>query len=48
MKTGNPIKNKMLFLFVVIFVGLFFVLNRADALTISPIPVEISGDPGKL
>jgi hypothetical protein len=47
MKKSYPNKNKSLFFFVIILVGLFFIANKASALTISPSRLEISGDPGQ-
>jgi hypothetical protein len=40
-------KNKSLFLFVFVLIGLLFVANKASALTLSPSRLEISGDPGQ-
>ncbi|MDR3519476.1 MAG: hypothetical protein P4L63_01125 [Candidatus Pacebacteria bacterium] len=42
-----PNKNKSLFLFVFVLIGLLFVANKASALTLSPSRLEISGDPGQ-
>ncbi len=47
MKKSYEHKNKSFFLFVVILIGLFFAFNKANALTISPSRLEISGNPGQ-
>jgi len=43
----NHFKKRNHLLLIAILVGLFFVAGKANALTISPVRLEISGDPGQ-
>jgi hypothetical protein len=47
MKNRYPNKKKSFFLFAIVLIGLFLVANKANALTLSPPRLEISGDPGQ-
>jgi hypothetical protein len=47
MKNNYSSKNKSLFLFAIVLIGLFLIANKVNALTLSPARLEISGDPGQ-